>query len=94
MLYNLKITTYGDEVQLSHYSTFIARKDEVLKNEVSKRYIDVNQSGDTVCKQLSPADVKIYIDSCLSRSTIGEKEESSSGQRKPLNKDWKLPHKT
>lgn len=58
MLYNLKVTSYGNEVQLNYYSTFIARKDEVVRDEVSKRYIDVNQRTDKACKQPSPADVK------------------------------------
>lgn len=57
MLYNVKVTSYGNEVQLNFYSTYIARKDEV-KSEVSKSYIDVYQFPDTACKQLSAADVK------------------------------------
>jgi len=58
MLYNLKITTYGDEVQLSHYSTFIARKDEVVKNENAKQFVDGDKWDNTAAKQLSPADIK------------------------------------
>lgn len=57
MLYNVKVTSYGNEVQLNYYSTYIARKDEV-KNEVSKPYIDVRQLPDTASEQLSQADVK------------------------------------
>lgn len=51
MKYNVKVTKYNGEIQLSVYSGYIHRTEEELKNEIAKQYIEADEQHSEIDEQ-------------------------------------------
>lgn len=59
MKYNIKITEYNNEIQLSIYSTFIHRTEEDIKHEISKHSFKRGEQSYTLDEQSIETNIKI-----------------------------------
>lgn len=58
MKYNVKVTKYNNEIQLTVYSAYIHRTEEELKDEISKHYVETDKQCYTIDEQSALSRVK------------------------------------
>ena len=63
MKYNVKVTKYNGEIQLTVYSSYIHRTDEEVKDEIAKHYAEFDEQFFEIDEQ----NILSRIDSCKKR---------------------------